>query len=121
MRPKKDIFSEYNAFFYTIVSKNTNEMIYSNKRHRFLVDQGYYFTIINEIENIFENKNEKEKKDIIEKFRKDPSYEAYIKDTYKRIDYAITHGEKIKYDINDEMDTHEIQIQNDLESTAETS
>ena len=45
LRPKKDIFSEFNAFFYTIVTKNTEEMKYSNKRHRFLVDQGYYFIV----------------------------------------------------------------------------
>ena len=41
LRPKKDSISEYNAFFYTIISKNTEEMYFSNKRHKFLVDQGY--------------------------------------------------------------------------------
>ena len=117
LRPKKDIFSEYNAFFYTVVSKNTNEMIYSNKRHRFLVDQGYYFSIINDIRNIFENKNEREKTEIIEKFKKDPSYESYSKDTYKIIENAIINNIKIENDINDKKDTHEILLQNDIEST----
>ena len=45
LRPKKDNISEYNAFFFTIVSKNTEEMYFSNKRQRFLVDQGYYFIV----------------------------------------------------------------------------
>ena len=40
LRPKKDSISEYNASFYTIISKNTEEMYFSNKRHKFLVDQG---------------------------------------------------------------------------------
>ena len=45
LRPKKDNISEYNAFFFTIVTKNTEEMYFSNKRQRFLVDQGYYFIV----------------------------------------------------------------------------
>jgi DNA excision repair protein ERCC-3 len=108
LRPKKDIFSEYNAFFYTVVSKNTNEMTYSNKRHRFLVDQGYYFSIINDIGNIFENKSEKERKEILERFKKDESYEEYIIDTYKEIEEKIYKKEKVVNDFNDEKDTHEI-------------
>ena len=108
LRPKKDIFSEYNAFFYTVVSKNTNEMIYSNKRHRFLVDQGYYFTIINDIGNIFENKSEREKNEIIEKYRNDENYEAYIEDTYKKVEEKIFKKEKPQNDFNDEKDTHDI-------------
>ena len=108
LRPKKDIFSEYNAFFYTVVSKNTNEMTYSNKRHRFLVDQGYYFSIINDIGNIFENKSDREKKEIVERFRKDESYEAYIRHTYRRIENKINNNENIEYDFNDLKDTHEI-------------
>ena len=30
---------EYNAFFYTLVSKDTQEMFFSTKRQRFLIDQ----------------------------------------------------------------------------------
>ena len=108
LRPKKDIFSEYNAFFYTVVSKNTNEMTYSNKRHRFLVDQGYYFSIINDIGNILENKTEREKIEILEKLKNDPNYEAHIEDTYRRVEEKINKKEKIVNDYNDEKDTHEI-------------
>ena len=49
LRPKKDVISEYNAFFYTIITKNTEEMYFSNKRHRFLVDQGYYFKVVTDL------------------------------------------------------------------------
>ena len=108
LRPKKDIFSEYNAFFYTVVSKNTNEMTYSNKRHIFLVDQGYYFSIINDIGNILENKTDREKIEILEKLKNDPNYEAYIEDTYRRVEEKINKKEKIVNDFNDEKDTHEI-------------
>ncbi|KAH9719475.1 General transcription and DNA repair factor IIH helicase subunit XPB1 [Citrus sinensis] len=34
---------EYNAFFYSLVSTDTQEMFYSTKRQQFLIDQGYSF------------------------------------------------------------------------------
>lgn len=37
---------EYNAFFYTLVSKDTTEMYYSTKRQQFLIDQGYSFHVV---------------------------------------------------------------------------
>ncbi|KAK9809097.1 hypothetical protein WJX72_009334 [[Myrmecia] bisecta] len=37
---------EYNAFFYTLVSKDTQEMFYSTKRQQFLIDQGYSFKVV---------------------------------------------------------------------------
>lgn len=37
---------EFNAFFYTLVSRDTQEMYYSAKRQQFLVDQGYAFKIV---------------------------------------------------------------------------
>jgi DNA excision repair protein ERCC-3 len=37
---------EYNAFFYTLVSRDTGEMYYSQKRQQFLVDQGYSFKVV---------------------------------------------------------------------------
>lgn len=52
LRPKKDIVSEYNAYFYSIVTKNTEEMYFSNKRHKFLVDQGYFFKVITNLKDI---------------------------------------------------------------------
>jgi superfamily II DNA or RNA helicase len=40
---------EFNAFFYTLVSRDTQEMYYSAKRQQFLVDQGYAFKILAEL------------------------------------------------------------------------
>lgn len=37
------VAEEYNAYFYSLVSQDTQEMAYSTKRQRFLVDQGYSF------------------------------------------------------------------------------
>lgn len=39
----------FNAFFYSLVSKDTAEMFYSTKRQQFLVDQGYAFRVITEL------------------------------------------------------------------------
>ena len=45
-KPGAEAADEYNAFFYTLVSKDTQEMYYSTKRQQFLIDQGYSFKII---------------------------------------------------------------------------
>ncbi|KAJ1558375.1 transcription factor TFIIH complex ERCC-3 subunit [Cladochytrium tenue] len=42
----------YNAFFYTLVSKDTEEVYYSSKRQQFLIDQGYFFKIISRLEGL---------------------------------------------------------------------
>jgi DNA excision repair protein ERCC-3 len=52
LRPKKHIVSEFNAYFYSIITKNTEEMYFSNKRHKFLVDQGYLFKVITSLKDI---------------------------------------------------------------------
>jgi len=104
LRPKKDALSEYNAFFYTIVSKNTEEMAYSNKRHRFLVDQGYYFNVVTKLEEIFDNKEELKEKDLINKFENDRNYTKYVDDTYK----LITEKNEFRNDYNDEENSFDI-------------
>lgn len=38
--------SSFNAFFYTLVSTDTQEMFYSSKRQQYLIDQGYTFKIV---------------------------------------------------------------------------
>lgn len=38
--------STFNAFFYTLVSADTQEMYYSSKRQQYLIDQGYTFKIV---------------------------------------------------------------------------
>jgi DNA excision repair protein ERCC-3 len=42
---KRSVGNEFNAFFYTLVSKDTQEMYYAGKRQQFLVDQGYSFRV----------------------------------------------------------------------------
>ncbi|XP_057680695.1 general transcription and DNA repair factor IIH helicase subunit XPB [Corythoichthys intestinalis] len=50
LRAKKGMVAEeYNAFFYSLVSQDTQEMAYSTKRQRFLVDQGYSFKVITQL------------------------------------------------------------------------
>ncbi|TRY74212.1 hypothetical protein DNTS_002857 [Danionella cerebrum] len=47
LRAKKGMVAEeYNAYFYSLVSQDTQEMAYSTKRQRFLVDQGYSFKVL---------------------------------------------------------------------------
>lgn len=49
LRPKSAAHGRFNAFFYTLVSKDTKEMLYASKRQRFLVDQGYAFHVLTEL------------------------------------------------------------------------
>ncbi|KAJ3529539.1 hypothetical protein NM208_g9711 [Fusarium decemcellulare] len=46
LRAKRRNDVGFNAFFYSLVSKDTQEMFYSSKRQAFLVDQGYAFKVI---------------------------------------------------------------------------
>lgn len=44
--PPHSNLDEPNAFFYTLVSQDTQEMYFSHKRQQFLIDQGYAFKVI---------------------------------------------------------------------------
>ena len=46
LRAKKRNVEGFNAFFYTLVSKDTEEMFFSSKRQQFLIDQGYSYKTI---------------------------------------------------------------------------
>ncbi|EGS17647.1 DNA repair helicase-like protein [Thermochaetoides thermophila DSM 1495] len=52
LRAKRRNDEGFNAFFYSLVSKDTQEMYYSSKRQAFLVDQGYAFKVITHLANI---------------------------------------------------------------------
>ncbi|XP_056607635.1 general transcription and DNA repair factor IIH helicase subunit XPB [Triplophysa dalaica] len=55
LRAKKGMVAEeYNAYFYSLVSQDTQEMAYSTKRQRFLVDQGYSFKVITKLAGLEE-------------------------------------------------------------------
>lgn len=49
LRAKKRHEQGFNAYFYTLVSQDTQEMYYSSKRQQFLIDQGYAFHVITEL------------------------------------------------------------------------
>ncbi|CEM05451.1 unnamed protein product [Vitrella brassicaformis CCMP3155] len=47
LRPKpKSEGEEFNAFFYSLVSKDTQEMYFADKRQQFIIDQGYAYKVI---------------------------------------------------------------------------
>lgn len=52
LRAKRRNDEGFNAFFYSLVSKDTTEMYYSSKRQAFLVDQGYSFRVITRLQGI---------------------------------------------------------------------
>lgn len=52
LRAKRRNDEGFNAFFYSLVSKDTAEMYYSSKRQAFLVDQGYAFKVITHLSGI---------------------------------------------------------------------
>lgn len=50
LRAKSAAGGDNSAYFYSLVSKDTLEMYYSSKRQQFLVDQGYEFKVITELQ-----------------------------------------------------------------------
>ncbi|CAK7205213.1 DNA repair helicase RAD25 [Sporothrix eucalyptigena] len=52
LRAKRRNEDGFNAFFYSLVSKDTTEMAFSAKRQAFLVDQGYAFKVITHLKGI---------------------------------------------------------------------
>lgn len=57
LRAKRRNDEGFNAFFYSLVSKDTQEMFYSSKRQGFLIDQGYAFKVITELHGIDKMEN----------------------------------------------------------------
>ncbi|KAJ2784501.1 DNA repair helicase RAD25 [Coemansia interrupta] len=57
LRAKRRNDEGFNAFFYSLVSKNTYEMYFSTKRQQFLIDQGYSYKVITNLEGMDECKD----------------------------------------------------------------
>ena len=53
---------EFNAYFYSLVSVDTEEVAFAKKRQQYLVDQGFYFDIIQEMPFV---QNQAEKQGLI--------------------------------------------------------
>ena len=51
-RAKRRNDEGFNAFFYSLFSKDTQEMYYSTKRQQFLIDQGYTFKVITHLDGL---------------------------------------------------------------------
>lgn len=49
LRAKRRSDEGFNAFFYSLVSRDTEEVYYSAKRQQFLIDQGYAFKVVTEL------------------------------------------------------------------------
>ncbi|KAF5969089.1 DNA excision repair ERCC-3 [Fusarium coicis] len=52
LRAKRRNDEGFNAFFYSLVSKDTSEMYFASKRQAFLIDQGYAFKVITKLDGI---------------------------------------------------------------------
>ncbi|KAH7258950.1 P-loop containing nucleoside triphosphate hydrolase protein [Fusarium redolens] len=52
LRAKRRNDEGFNAFFYSLVSKDTSEMHFASKRQAFLIDQGYAFKVITKLDDI---------------------------------------------------------------------
>lgn len=52
LRAKRRNDQGFNAFFYSLISKDTMEVYYSVKRQAFLIDQGYAFKVITHLKGI---------------------------------------------------------------------
>lgn len=57
LRAKKRNDPNFRVYFYSLVSKDTEEMAYSAKRQQFLIDQGYSFNIITEMPEVMSKEN----------------------------------------------------------------
>ncbi|KAI9323698.1 P-loop containing nucleoside triphosphate hydrolase protein [Dichotomocladium elegans] len=57
LRAKRRNDEGFNAFFYSLVSRDTQEMYYSTKRQQFLIDQGYAFKVITSLEGMDSDPN----------------------------------------------------------------
>ena len=49
LRPKNNPSGGFNAYFYTLVSTDTREMYFSTKRQQYLIDQGYTFSVVQDL------------------------------------------------------------------------
>lgn len=57
LRAKKRNDPNFKVYFYSLVSKDTEEMVYSAKRQQFLIDQGYSFNVITEMPEVINKEN----------------------------------------------------------------
>ncbi|KAJ1680048.1 DNA repair helicase RAD25 [Spiromyces aspiralis] len=99
LRAKRRNDEGFNAFFYSLVSKDTEEMFYSTKRQQFLLDQGYSFKTITSLEGIEDDPNlfprtKAEEQDLLATVLRQSETVAEIGDMTNDDFDDITHGTK---------------------------
>lgn len=57
LRAKRRDDPDFNAFLYSLVSRDTDEMSFSKNRQQFLVDQGYAFKIVTSLQGLEDTPN----------------------------------------------------------------
>ena len=98
---KTDASGGFNAFFYSLVSRDTQEMFYANKRQQFLVDQGYAYRVVANIQDQMAREegkpwayaNQQEQDDLLKKVLR---LSDSILDGYEDDDVALTSGTKVR-------------------------
>ncbi|KAI1766339.1 DNA repair helicase RAD25 [Hypoxylon sp. FL1150] len=110
LRAKRRSDEGFNAFFYSLVSRDTPEMYYSTKRQAFLVDQGYSFKVITQLTGMEQMEGlsfstPQERRELLQKIiidteanRKQEDYDIPTDDLFnvggrKKIRYKRTAGE----------------------------
>ncbi|CAJ2506425.1 Uu.00g005550.m01.CDS01 [Anthostomella pinea] len=101
LRAKRRSDEGFNAFFYSLVSKDTAEMYYSTKRQAFLVDQGYSFKVITQLAGMdkMENltfKTPKDRRELLQKVIVDTEAKRPLEDGDPTDDLFYTAGGRRK-------------------------
>lgn len=69
IRPKGQTEKEFQAYFYSLISANTDDVIYSAKRQKYLAKQGYHFSTVYQstinLEKFKTKENEEHFKDLL--------------------------------------------------------
>ncbi|KAI0014103.1 DNA repair helicase RAD25 [Xylariaceae sp. FL0662B] len=101
LRAKRRSDEGFNAFFYSLVSKDTSEMYYSTRRQAFLVDQGYSFKVITQLAGIEKMEGlafstPQERRELLQKIVVDTESKRALDDEDVTDDLFYTGGRKRK-------------------------
>ncbi|KAL9655405.1 hypothetical protein ABK040_011246 [Willaertia magna] len=99
LRPKGGGAKNQQAYFYTLVSQDTQEMYYSTKRQQFLINQGYSFRVLPDIKQYYEQGIKELGIEILN--LRDKKEELQVLEQVKKADDARGQEEKIKDDDNE--------------------
>ena len=78
--------NDFNAYFYSLVSTDTQEMYYADKRQQFLIDQGYSFQVVCEMPYQKELNNPQKREQLPFKFAKRQEQQKLLQDISNKRD-----------------------------------